>query len=103
MPAITKDFKISSLNFPVFTPSLLFGIGEGSLLPIIPASAQALGASLSTAGIITGLVMVGTLVADIPAARLINSIGERKAMLSAAAVGSVGVLVSLLSTSLWML
>jgi len=103
VPATTKDFKISSLSFPVFTPSLLFGIGEGSLLPIIPASAQALGASLPTAGIITGLVMVGTLVADIPAARLINSIGERKAMLSAAAVGSVGVLVSLLSTSLWML
>jgi MFS family permease len=47
--------------------------------------------------------MVGTLVADIPAAKLINLIGERKAMLSAAAVGSVGVLVALLSTTLWML
>ena len=103
MPANTKDFKISSLGFPVFTPSLLFGIAEGSLLPIIPASAQALGASLPTAGIITGLVMVGTLVADIPAARLINIIGERKSMLWAAAVGSAGVFVSLLAANLWVL
>ena len=103
MPANAKVFRISSLNFPVFAPSLLFGIAEGSLLPILPASAQALGASLPTAGLITGLVMVGTLFADIPAAKLINATGERKAMLLAAAVGSVGVLVSLLSTSLWML
>jgi MFS family permease len=47
--------------------------------------------------------MVGTLAADIPAAKLINVIGERKAMLSASVVGSFGVLFSLLSTTLWML
>jgi MFS family permease len=88
---------------PVFTPSLLFGIAEGGLLPIIPASAQALGASLPTAGIILGLVMIGTLFADIPAARLINVLGERKAMMSAAAVASIGVLIALLATTLWVL
>lgn len=103
MPTNAPTFKISSLNLPVFAPSLLFGVAEGSLLPIIPASAGALGADLPTAAVITGLVMVGTLVADIPAARLINLIGERKAMLSAAAVGSLGVFVSLFSTTLWML
>jgi MFS family permease len=88
---------------PVFTPSLLFGIAEGGLLPIIPASAQALGASLPTAGIILGLVMIGTLFADIPAARLINILGERKAMMSAAAVASLGTLIASLATSLWVL
>jgi MFS family permease len=88
---------------PVFTPSLLFGIAEGGLLPIIPASAQALGASLPTAGIILGLVMIGTLFADIPAARLINVLGERKAMMLAAAVASLGILVALLATNLWVL
>jgi MFS family permease len=103
VPTNAPTFKISSLNLPVFAPSLLFGVAEGSLLPIIPASAGALGADLPTAAVITGLVMVGTLVADIPAARLINLIGERKAMLSAAAVGSLGVFVSLFSTTLWML
>lgn len=103
MAANTKDFKISSLNLPVFAPSLLFGIGEGSLLPIIPASAEALGASLPTAGIITGLVMVGTLMADIPAARLINSLGERISMLWSAAAAGLGVLIALMATNLWLL
>jgi MFS family permease len=88
---------------PVFTPSLLFGIAEGGLLPIIPASAQAMGASLPSAGIILGLVMIGTLFADLPAARLINILGERKAMMSAAAVASVGTLIAAFATSLWIL
>ena len=87
----------------MFTPSLLFGIAEGGLLPIIPASAQALGASLPTAGIILGLVMIGTLFADIPAARLINILGERKAMMSAAAVASLGILLASIATALWVL
>ena len=87
----------------MFTPSLLFGIAEGGLLPIIPASAQAMGASLPTAGIILGLVMIGTLFADIPAARLINVLGERKAMMSAAAVASLGILLASLATALWAL
>lgn len=97
------EFRIASLNLPVFAPSLLFGIGEGALLPIIPASAQGLGATLPIAGLITSLVMVGTLLADIPAAKLINVIGERKAMLSAAAAGSVGVLIALTATNLLVL
>ena len=81
----------------------MFGIAEGGLLPIIPASAQALGASLPTAGIILGLVMIGTLFADIPAARLINVLGERKAMMMAAAVASMGSLIALLAVNLWVL
>ncbi|MFM7013576.1 MAG: MFS transporter [Actinomycetota bacterium] len=91
------------MNLPVFGPSLLFVIGEGALLPIIPATAQLLGASLSAAGIITGLVMIGTLLADIPAASLINRIGERKSMIWAAFAGAVGVLISVLATNLWVL
>jgi MFS family permease len=81
----------------------MFGIAEGGLLPIIPASAQALGASLPTAGMILGLVMIGTLFADIPAARLINVLGERKAMMMAAAVASIGSLIALLAVNLWVL
>jgi MFS family permease len=98
-----SSYKLSSLGLPVFTPSLLFGIAEGGLLPIIPASAQALGASLPTAGIVLGLVMIGTLFADIPAARLINVLGERKSMMAAAAVASIGTLIALLASTLWVL
>jgi len=103
VPSSASSYKLSSLNLPVFAPSLLFGIAEGGLLPIIPASAQGLGASLPMAGIITGLVMIGTLFADIPAARLINRLGERKAMLAASVVSAFGALIALFATNLWML
>ncbi|MFM1973989.1 MAG: hypothetical protein RLZZ345_1073, partial [Actinomycetota bacterium] len=52
---------------PVFVPSVLMSIAEYSLLPVIPASASLLGADLATAGLIAGLLMVGILVADLPA------------------------------------
>jgi MFS family permease len=47
--------------------------------------------------------MIGTLFADIPAARLINILGERKAMMSAAAVASLGILLASIATALWVL
>jgi MFS family permease len=92
-----------AMAFSKFAPSLLFGIAEGELLPITPAGSQALGATLPMVGIITGLVMIGTLFADIPAAKLINVIGERKAMLLASAVAALGAFFALLATNLWIL
>lgn len=103
MATPSTSFRISSLNLSVFAPSLLFGIAEGSLLPIIPASAQSLGASLPVAGIITGLVMIGTLLADIPAAKLINRIGERKAMMLSAAVAAIGIFLAVQANSIQIL
>jgi MFS family permease len=99
----SPEFKIGSLTLPVFLPSLLFGIGEGGLLPLIPSSAQSLGADLPTAGIITGLVMMGTLFADLPAAKLINRLGERRSMIAASITASLGVLLSLTATNLYVL
>lgn len=99
----TGSFKLSQLNLTIFGPSLFFVVGEGALLPIIPATAQELGADLPTAGIITGLVMIGTLLADIPAASLINRIGERRAMIWASIAGSVAVVLSAMASTLWML
>ena len=99
----SPEFKIGSLTLPVFLPSLLFGIGEGGLLPLIPASAQSLGADIPTAGIITGLVMMGTLLADLPAAKLINRLGERRSMIAASITAALGVLLSLTATNLYVL
>jgi MFS family permease len=89
-----SNFSIRSLVIPVFLPSLLFTSAETALIPIIPASAQSLGASIPLAGAISGLLMVGTLLADIPAARIVARFGERKSMIFAALVGLIGVLVS---------
>ena len=92
---------IRPLLLPVFAPSVLMSIAEYSLLPVIPSSAQALGADIPTAGFIAGLLMIGVLVTDLPAGRLVDRIGERNAMMLGAAAGGIGVLLVAMSNSLW--
>jgi MFS family permease len=98
-----KPFQIKSLVYPVFLPSFLFSVGEAGLIPVIPASAEALGADIATAGIIAGLGMLGTLFADIPAVKFVNYFGERKAMILASAAAATGILFAVFATSIWML
>jgi MFS family permease len=98
-----QPFKIQSLVYPVFLPSFLFSVGEAALIPVIPASAEGFGADLATAGFIAGLGMLGTLFADIPAARIVNHFGERKAMIYAAAVAATGILFAVFATNMIML
>jgi len=73
------------------------------MIPIIPASAEALGADIPTAGLIAGLAMLGTLLADIPAVKLVNYLGERKSMIYAAAAAALGILLSVFAQNIWML
>jgi MFS family permease len=103
VPKNTAKFSIKSLLYPVFLPSFLFAIGEASLIPVIPASAEALGADIPTAGIIAGLGMLGTLFADVPAVKFVNFLGERKAMITAAGMAATGILLALFASNIWML
>ncbi|CAB4632084.1 unannotated protein [freshwater metagenome] len=103
MTKTEQPFKIKSLVYPVFLPSFLFSVGEAALIPVIPASAEGFGADLATAGFIAGLGMLGTLFADIPAARIVNHFGERKAMIYAAAVAATGILFAVFATNMIML
>jgi MFS family permease len=98
-----EHFKLRHLLYPVFLPSFLFSVGESGLIPIIPASAEAMGANIATAGIIAGLGVLGTLLADIPAVKLINMLGERKAMIYAAIAGAVSILLAVFASNIWML
>jgi predicted MFS family arabinose efflux permease len=98
-----KPFSIKSLLYPVFLPSFLFAVGEASLIPVIPATAEALGADIPTAGIIAGLGMLGTLFADVPAVKFVNYLGERKAMITAAALAATSILIAVFATNIWML
>jgi len=73
------------------------------MIPLIPASALAMGADLGTAGLIAGLVMTGTLIADLPAGKLVDRIGERSSMIYSAAAGAIGILLSVFAVNLYML
>lgn len=98
-----SEFKISQLIGSVFVPSALFSIGEYALIPIIPASAAHLGADLPTAALIAGFVMLGTLMADIPAARFVTAVGERRAMLWSSLAAMLGIFVATLASNIFTL
>ncbi len=91
------------LLVPVFLPSVLMSIAEYALLPVIPASAEKLGADIPTAALIAGLLMVGVLLADLPAGRFVDQIGERNSMIYGSIIGAVGVILVALGHNLWLM
>lgn len=96
-------FKLRSLIVPVFVPSALFSTGEYALVPMIPASAEQLGASIPMAGLIAGFVMIGTVIADIPAARVVRRFGERNSMLYSALFAALGLVLAVVAQNIWVL
>lgn len=101
--ANNQDFEKRKLVLPVFLPSFLFSTAEFGIIPSVPATAILLGADLPTAGLITGLMMIGRLVADLPAAKLVDRLGEQRAMVVASLSAALGILASLFAINLFML
>jgi|GEM_PF-3669241 len=63
------EFSLRRIAVAAFGPSLLFGIGEGAVLPVIVLMARDLGASVPIAALVVGLVSIGSLLSNIPASR----------------------------------
>jgi MFS family permease len=101
--ATAPEFRFRSIALPALLPTLLFSIGEGAILPIIPLVATNLGAGLALAGLIAALVMLGELIGDIPSGWVVSRIGERKAMIYAALISVVGLIAAILAPSPWLL
>ena len=101
--AKTNRKVIRELVMPVFLPSVLFSVGENALIPLIPASAERLGADLATASMVAGLLMFGILFADLPAAKFISLVGERVGMITASLAASMGIVLVGLADSLFMM
>ena len=92
-----QPFRWRSIALPVLLPALLFGIGEGAVLPIIPIVAADLAGSLVIAGIVAALLTIGELLGNIPSGWLIGRVGERPAMIGAAGLGIVGLVVCVIA------
>jgi len=78
------SFTLRRIAVSAFGPSLLFGLGEGAILPVIPLTARDLGASVPTAALIVTLIGLGSLVSNIPASLITMHRGERWAIVAAA-------------------
>jgi MFS family permease len=85
---MTTQPSLRSLVVTVYLPTFLFAVGQGAVIPVVALSATDLGASVAIAGLTVGARGLGTMAFDIPAGRLIEAFGERRAM----AIGT-GVLI----------
>lgn len=92
-----RPFSIRAVALAAFLPTLIFSIGEGSVIPIIPIVADNLGAGLALAGFIGGMIMVGELLGDVPSGWVVGKIGERNAMIWASFLCIVGLGICVLS------
>ncbi len=95
-----ESLSIGRAALPIYLPSLLIAIGEGAILPILPATATGLGASLALAGLISGLLMIGEVVGDIPSGWVVSRFGENRSMIVGAGVIAVGVVLCLTAQTL---
>ena len=84
----------------VFGPALAFETGIGAIVPIIPLAARDRGASIATAGVLAALLAVGQILGDVPAGALAARVGDRRAMLAAAALSVLALVGCALAASL---
>ncbi|MER1967447.1 MFS transporter [Castellaniella sp. GW247-6E4] len=96
------SFSLRKIALAAFGPSLLFGVGEGAMYPVLALSARDLGASAAWAGFIVALVGIGSLLANLPAAALAARFGERSAMVGASVFSLLGLAFCLLAHEPWL-
>ena len=97
MSTTEQTFRWRSIALPALLPTLLFSIGEGALIPMIPIVAVNLGTTLAIAGFIAALLMLGELFGDIPSGWLVARVGERPAMIGAALLSIIGLVICVLA------
>jgi MFS family permease len=96
-----EQFKLSSLTFTVYLPTILFSIGQGAVIPIIPLFARELGSSVAAAALVVAMRGLGQLVFDIPAGVAVTKWGDKGAMVAGTAlIGLVAIGAALSPTPL---
>jgi MFS family permease len=93
----TDEFRLRSIAVSAYGPASLFGLSEGSMLPVIALSALDRGASTSIAALIGSLIGIGSIITNIPSGILATRVGERKAMLVASVVTIIGLVFCLIN------
>jgi len=64
----------------IYGPTLLFAVGEGAVIPLIPIIASRLGADIALAALVASALVVGQLCGNIPAGWAVGRFGERITM-----------------------
>ena len=64
----------------IYGPTVLFALGEGAVIPLLPIFAANLGADVPTAALVASALVVGQLFGNLPAGWAVARIGERVTM-----------------------
>ena len=102
-PSTAQPFRWRSVIVAALLPTVLFSTGEGAIIPVIPVIAGNVGATLAVAGFVSGMLVIGELIGDIPSGVVISHIGERTAMIAASGLSVLGLLTALLAPNPWVL
>lgn len=91
-------FSLKKIAVPAFGPSVLFGIGNGAILPVIALSAREVNASVAMSGLIVALLGLGSLISNIPAALVTAKYGERRSLIGASVFSILALLLCVFAT-----
>lgn len=75
----------------VYLPTVLFSMGEGAVIPLIPVIAADMGADVASAALVAAALVVGQLCGNLPAGWAVARIGERFTMVIAGAISMLAV------------
>ena len=81
----------------IYGPTLLFALGQGAIIPLIPTMAARFGADLATAGLVASALVVGQLCGNLPGSWLVARVGERLAMVYSGLLALAGAFVLLVA------
>jgi len=84
----------------IYGPTVLFALGEGAVVPLLPVIAAQLGADVPTAALVASALVVGQLCGNIPAGWAVSRIGERMTMIVGGVLALGGVAGMLFAPSL---
>jgi len=87
----------------IYGPTILFALGEGAVLPLLPVIAARLGADIAGASLIASALVVGQLCGNLPAGSAVARFGERATMITASLISLSAVVTVALAPSLGIL
>jgi MFS family permease len=74
----------------IYGPTVLFALGEGAVIPLIPVLAAERGADIAQAALVTSFLVIGQLCGNIPAGWAVARFGERTTMALGGALAMLG-------------
>ncbi len=87
----------------IYLPTAVSFIGFGAIVPLVPLTARALGASVAEAALVVALMGIGTLIGALPAGVIADRFGEKKSLVGTLVVDIGCLLTCAVAPNTWVL